>query len=98
MSIVGDPKAEAGAMINWPSILLTLRSMHWSTVQVSVTLRIARSTINGWLSGSEPRHCDGERLIALWSEVTQLPREALPQRSSKCRDSDMRAARYSAQP
>lgn len=41
-------------------------------------LNIPKSTLAYWKQGNEPRHSDGERLLALWCEATGRPREDAP--------------------
>ena len=64
--------------IDWNRVFLTLRHEGYTTNDVSSIVGIPRSTIDGWMSGAEPRHQDGETIIQFWSEATGLPRESLP--------------------
>ena len=41
-------------------------------------LEIPRETLRGWMDGSEPRHTDGERLIAVWVQLTGKARTFIP--------------------
>lgn len=67
--------------IDWNAVFLALRNEGYTTHDVGSLTGIPRSTIVSWMAGHEPRHQDGETIIAFWGEVTQLPRESLPQRS-----------------
>jgi len=49
-----------------------------STVVLATELAVARGTLRGWLEGSEPRHTDGERLLARWCQLTGKPRTFAP--------------------
>jgi hypothetical protein len=64
--------------IDWNRVFLTLRREGYTTRDVSSIVGIPRSTIDGWRTGAEPRHQDGETIIQFWSETTGLPRESLP--------------------
>jgi len=67
--------------VDWARVLLDLRRSGYSMRAFSDSLGIARSTITGWMAGSEPKHADGEKLLAFWSyatgrELSAVPREA----------------------
>jgi lambda repressor-like predicted transcriptional regulator len=64
--------------VDWFRVLADLRANGWSETNLSTQIQIARSTINSWKSGSEPRHADGEILVAFWCECSGKPRESLP--------------------
>lgn len=64
--------------IDWNRVFLALRREGYTTTDLSSLIGVPRSTIDGWMSGSEPRHQDGETAIQFWSEATGLPRESLP--------------------
>lgn len=66
--------------IDWNRLFLTLRGEGYTLYDIASYTRIPRETMRGWMSGSEPRHQDGETIIKFWSEATQLPRESLPLR------------------
>lgn len=68
--------------IDWNRVFLTLRNEGYTLHDVAAYTRIARSTMQSWATGSEPRHQDGETIIKFWSEATQLPRESLPVRAA----------------
>lgn len=38
--------------------------------QLADTIEVARGTLRGWMDGSEPKHSDGERVIAHWCRLT----------------------------
>ncbi|CAO3886744.1 hypothetical protein [Achromobacter mucicolens] len=67
--------------IDWNRVFLTLRSEGYTLHDVAAYTRIPRGTMMGWMRGAEPRHQDGETIIKFWTEATQQPREALPERS-----------------
>lgn len=64
--------------VDWFRVLADLQYLGLSNYDVSQRLGIAKRTIGGWKAGAEPRHCDGEELIALWVHMTSKPREGLP--------------------
>lgn len=41
-------------------------------------LGVSRGAVRNWLDGGEPRHMDGEMLVARWVEATGKRREYLP--------------------
>ena len=69
--------------IDWPKVLDDIAYLLGDPLQANPILReavserelaqhlhVARSTIRGWVEGSEPRHADGEVLIAHWCRLT----------------------------
>ena len=46
--------------------------------KLAESLEVPRSTLVGWLAGSEPRHFDGERLLAEWCRLTGKARTFAP--------------------
>jgi hypothetical protein len=49
-----------------------------SETQLARSLEVARSTLRGWVDGAEPRHCDGERILMRWAELTGKTRAFAP--------------------
>lgn len=64
--------------INWFRVCCDLKAARRSFSKIEKDTGIARTTLFGWKSGSEPRHCEGELLINYWMEVTGKAREDLP--------------------
>lgn len=64
--------------IDWFSVFSELKRAGWSMYRIESTLRIPKATLNGWKSGAEPKHYDGERFIQLWCDVTGQPRDKMP--------------------
>lgn len=56
--------------IDWFRVIADLNRAGYSTRGFADSLGIARTTIEGWKAGSEPKHADGEKLLAWWSQVT----------------------------
>ena len=80
-----EPRARAFAdskkkiRVDWFRVLVDLKRRGYHPAAVSSAISVARSTILGWSNNNaEPGHMDGERLIALWMQVTCDERDALP--------------------
>lgn len=56
--------------VDWFRVIADLNRAGYSTRGFADSLGIARTTIEGWKAGSEPKHADGEKLLAWWSQVT----------------------------
>ncbi|WP_020163778.1 hypothetical protein [Methyloversatilis discipulorum] len=56
--------------IDWFRVIADLNRAGYSTRGFADSLGIARTTIEGWKAGSEPKHADGEKLLAWWAQVT----------------------------
>lgn len=69
--------------VDWPTILGDIAYLLGDVDPMNRSVRIAcservlaerletaRSTLKGWLDGSEPKHSDGERIIAEWCVLT----------------------------
>lgn len=54
---------------DWPKILQDLKDRGYTTYKVSLALRSRWEKVKSWEMGSEPKHCDGEALIAFYEEV-----------------------------
>lgn len=48
------------------------------TITLARELDVPRGTLRRWLEGAEPRHDDGERIIAVWVRITGKAREYVP--------------------
>jgi hypothetical protein len=64
--------------ISWFRVFSDLKVKGWSLYRIEDELDIAKSTLNGWKAGAEPKHYDGETIISLWVIVTGKAREELP--------------------
>lgn len=58
---------------DWFRILADLQYAGWPNSRASESIGVADNTLRGWKYGSEPAHCDGERLLCLWHSVTNRP-------------------------
>lgn len=73
-----DQQFHPAPAIDWNRVFLMLRREGYTTRDVSSIVGVPRSTITGWMSGSEPRHREGETVIQFWCETTGQSREGLP--------------------
>lgn len=65
--------------IDWFRVLADLDYLGLNNADVSRRLEIPERTIGGWKNaGTEPRHCDGEALLALWRQMTGKTRDGVP--------------------
>ena len=64
--------------INWFRVLQDLQEHHMPVIAVAKNINLPKSTILGWKQDAEPRHGDGELLLALWVKVTGKPRDKAP--------------------
>jgi hypothetical protein len=55
---------------DWFRILVDLQYAECPTADVAAYLHIPLGTVRGWKDGSEPKHCDGVRLLELWQAIT----------------------------
>jgi hypothetical protein len=68
----------ADVHVDWFRVLADLQYAGCSNSEAALFLNIPLSTLRGWKDGSEPRHCDGVRLVSLWAEIIGKPREDAP--------------------
>lgn len=72
-------RIRTGPRVDWLVILADIKSRGVPMVSISRQTRIPAKTLYGWTTlDTEPRHADGEAIIALWCRVTGLDREQLP--------------------
>ena len=64
--------------VDWFRLLADLKRVGVSSYQIQRKIDVAQSTVLRWAGGSEPRHVDGEMLIAIWCEKTGKRRNELP--------------------
>ena len=56
-----------GQCVDWSRVILDLHMHGMSAVAIAEVTHIPKSTLMGYKNlGVEPKHADGERLIALW--------------------------------
>ncbi len=63
---------------DWFRVITDINRTRMATQSIAEELGVSKSAVLGWKSGSEPRHGDGEALIALWCELTGGERENIP--------------------
>ncbi len=63
-------------MIDWVSVIYQCRM---SDQKIANHLAIPPARVRGWRQyGYQPRHDDGQALLALWAAVTENSRESAP--------------------
>lgn len=62
----------------WFKIITDLGRHGYTNKTIAVAVGVGKSTVQDWKSGASPKFEDGERLIALWAEVTKNGRETVP--------------------
>ncbi len=55
---------------DWFRVLADLQYAAYPNADVADHIGVPQGTLRGWKAGSEPRHCDGVRLLELWMAVT----------------------------
>lgn len=69
-----ETRRHTESRVDWLAILLELGRLGYSTYALATALRIPRATLMGWKnSGVEPKHGDGEAVLALWSRIVGRP-------------------------
>jgi hypothetical protein len=79
------------ARIDWPKVLDDIAYLLGDPLPTNELLRASvsqekladaldapRGTVRGWIDGSEPKHSDGERILAYWSRLTGKARTFAP--------------------
>jgi len=70
--------------VDWWSVMTDLMTNGYSLVTISEYTLIPRATLSGYRNlDVEPRHSDGEVLVALWQRA--MKREDLPTKPCKLR-------------
>lgn len=65
--------------IDWFRVLMDLKRAGLSLETIATRIGVSKSGVIGWKNlYAEPKHTDGERLIALWVRETGMPRAGLP--------------------
>lgn len=68
--------------VSWWHVIVEMERNGYTHGQIAAAIGSARSTIEGWKNKhAEPRHEDGDRLIALWRVVTGKPMDELPRKA-----------------
>lgn len=64
--------------IDWFQVISDLGRRGFPSQLIADSIGVAKSTLLGWKQGAEPKHGDGEKLIAFWCRVMDRQRDALP--------------------
>jgi hypothetical protein len=64
--------------VNWFRVIIDISVNGYTAAKIGTATGMSKATVLNWKQGAEPKHCDGERIIGLWCEVTGLRRENLP--------------------
>ena len=56
--------------VDWFAVLCDLKRCGFAAQGVAEEIGVAKSTLFGWKQGAEPKHGDGERLIAFWCRAS----------------------------
>lgn len=64
--------------VDWCRVIDDLQKTSMNTRQIASKVFVSHATILAWKKGTQPRHSDGERLLALWWQVTDKTRGNLP--------------------
>ena len=67
--------------VDWFRVIADLTRRGLSTRSIGDEIAVPPATLLGWKQGAQPRHVDGERLIALWLRMMDKPRDELPMTS-----------------
>lgn len=72
--------------VSWWQVIVDLERQGYTHVAIATAIGSARGTVEGWKNKhAQPRHEDGERLIALWCVVSGQSRVDLPVRRQSIR-------------
>lgn len=64
--------------VDWFAIFSGLLRRGITLALVSQQTKVPTGTLQGWKQGAEPKHADGERIIAFYLQVTGESREKVP--------------------
>lgn len=67
-----------GTRVDWFRLIVALTNAGLSQREQARLVGVALGTLNGWKSGAQPKHDDGERLIQLYCERMAVERSAVP--------------------
>lgn len=68
----------ADSKVDWFRVIVDLEREGYGATIVALSIAVPKTTLLGWKQGSRPRFEEGDRLIALWSNVTGNGRETVP--------------------
>ena len=65
--------------VDWFRLLMDLKRAGLSLESIARMVEVSKSAVIGWKNlDAEPKHREGERLIALWERMSGMPRESVP--------------------
>jgi hypothetical protein len=64
--------------VDWFRVITDLASAGLRLRGIADAIDVPTATLIGWKQGAEPKHIDGDRLIALWMTETGQARDAVP--------------------
>jgi hypothetical protein len=77
--------------IDWWRVIVDLERHSYTHGSIAAAVGVARGTVHGWkVLHAEPRHSDGQRILALWSAVTKQDSSAAPVRAASFSAAAMR--------
>lgn len=66
-------------MIDWFRVIVDLHGLGLTAATIGTKLGVTAARVRGWRQyGHEPKHSDGEALLALWAQHTAKMRESAP--------------------
>lgn len=57
---------------DWPKIISEIEATGMTTWKIAQMLYKDATTVKNWKAGGEPKHVDGERLLAIHAERTRI--------------------------
>ncbi len=74
-----EARRQTQPRVDWWAVLHELNRLGITVAAAAHQIGVPKATVLGWKNaGAEPRHADGEALVALWSRVTNKPADAVP--------------------
>lgn len=64
--------------IEWFRVISDITRAGIPMMQIAKELGVSKSAVFGWKQGAEPKHGDGESLVALWCKVMAQDKSKLP--------------------
>lgn len=64
--------------VDWFRVITDITRTGVTLYEIASEVGVSKSAVCGWKSGAEPKHGDGENLIAYWCRITKRERDRLP--------------------
>lgn len=64
--------------VDWFRVITDITITGVTLYELASEVGVSKSTVHGWKSGAEPKHGDGESLVAFWCRITNRGRDRLP--------------------